>query len=490
MKKIFSLTTALVSLITSATIISTVLPKIGKVDYNSVYAEEQSDEQATENQEQATENKEQQPDETPTESIADNKTNDDTSSNEIVYPDTFASKLTFSNLSDYAINGNTYAFADGTNIIFLAPNTTGDMVVTTYDCGFEVTKLEYIESNLYCADAEGKVYKYPETTLTTSQTITSSASQDINNYFYYVTSDTVLATFNKDDGTLTTFGEGYSLLKKYNDKAYVVKDNTLYCIDGLNLTEVSLEYNNFSMTDSISISDAKTVLKNEYTVKTVTVEGGAYCTEVDLDQLDGAYFKNIKTIKLSGVKSALVLANIGNASIIAMTDGDTVKSYITLTSSLTETAYSLTSADISEGYTLIESGLYASPFISSGTKIVTLPKTTKVTVIEKFSLTFMDTQFYRVSYTDANNQQMIGYVAVSMISPYTYSSEQNQNQSIKNEFSYSTEVQTVSLVLVIVGLVIVAIVYLTAVGTKSSNNDKKKKKNDKEIIIEDASDKN
>jgi hypothetical protein len=276
------------------------------------------------------------------------------------------------------------------------------------------------------------------------------------------------------NGSLQSVGEGYSHLKGYGTYAYAIKNNKLYKINATDVEELEFYYTDFSAANTIKAGNAYANLKADYVISTVNVESGAYCTEIDLNETSGTYFNVVKTIQLSGAKSALLLATSGNASIIAMNDGDYIKSYLTLSSALTPAAYHEVELDMTAGYSVTDVGVYSSPYISEATKLTTLTRGTVVQMSQKFSLSFMGTDYYKVIFSEGDNQ-VTGYVPTTYFTPYTFSQEFGEEESIKTDYDYSTNVERVILVLIIVGLVIAAIAYLAIVGTKPKKISDKKK---------------
>lgn len=386
------------------------------------------------------------------------------------YPQSFISELSLNSPSDYAVNGTTYAFAQGTTLLILSEED--DKNLTTYDCGFEIKNVDYDGDNLYFGDAEGKAYLYPDNSAQVNYTFAENDIVQAGEYSYFIGNEKL---WWKNKTKIGDFGEGFSLPKSYDGTAYAVKDNALYKISEDSISPLNLEYTDFSAADSIYFTNFKSLLKQNYTVTTATVSGGAYCTEVDLDS-DGVYFKSVKTIKLSGVKSALLLATDGDASVILMNDGDSTKSYVTSAAYLTASAYKAAEKDLDGAYALTQTKLYSTPFMCSATECATIPQSAVLRVVEKFSLTFIDTEYYRVTYTDSKGKTVSGFIAAGFLSPYTFSAEQNKEETVSDEFDYSTNVERVILVLIIVGLVIVAIAYLTIIGTKTKQKTKKSDK--------------
>jgi hypothetical protein len=392
-------------------------------------------------------------------------------SNATIYPQDFFKQLTFTSLSDYAICGDTYAFAQGTSV-YIVGGEDDSQTLIDHNCGFEIKSLNYINDTLYLSDADGNYFFIDGTSAAKPENSYNDTSITVGGITYFLEATGTLHCFG--NGSLQSVGEGYSHLKGYNTSAYAIKDNKLYKIDGTNVEELEFYYTDFSAASTIKVGDAYTNLKATYVISTVNVESGAYCTEIDLNETAGNYFTAVKTIQLSGAKSALLLATSGNASIIAMNDGDYIKSYLTLSSALTPAAYHEVDTDMTAGYSVMDVGVYSSPYISEATKLTTLPRGTVVQISQKFSLSFMGTDYYKITFSD-NDKDVTGYVPTTYFTPYTFSQEFGEEESIKTDYDYSTNIERVILVLIIVGLVIAAIAYLAIVGTKPKKISDKKK---------------
>lgn len=406
--------------------------------------------------------------------------NGETASAQTVYPSEFLREPVFGSVSDYAINGDSIAIADGTRLNLISTDSSSDKKMAQYDCGFEIIRLDYVGDELYIGNVEGNTYLFPETNVPCGYEFTAeNYSLTIGDCQYLMTTDELMC-FNS--GRLESMGTGYTRLKEYEGKAYVLKANTIYKLDGTTATALSLAYTDFAAASEISTGNTKDLLLSDYSITTVTVnptteEGGAtYCTEVDLSDLSGDKFIVGKTIKIIGTRSALAIAQTGNATIIVMNEESESKSYLVLSSALAPSAYTTPVPDMTNAYVLTGIKMYSRPYICGATEVGTLPQGTIVSVIEKFSLNFISTVFYKVSYRTAEGE-ICGFVAANYLSPYTFSAEQNQPESIKGEFSYENDMQTVIIVLMIIALVIIAIAYLTAVGTR--NGGKKRRNNGK-----------
>lgn len=413
------------------------------------------------------------------------------------YPENFIEELDMSGdgLSDYAIWGEssdvsrkTYAFAVKTTIYVIATDESGDRKLTGKDMGTQITALDYAGGQLYYKNTSGNAYaypNYPDTSNTVEHEFAKATlNLELGDSIYLLNSETELKHFNKTSGVETMIGDGYSSLKVFDGVAYTVKENVPQVLNGTTATPLDLHYTDFTSADNISTGSVAGKLKaTGYQVKTATIEDGSYYTQIDTDSI-GEVFKQVRTYKADGAISCLVLASDGNLSVV-VAGGNC---YITATDNLKPVDYSapandwpINSDNTRKAYIRERTGIYASPYMCAGTLIerVEAPSAVTVTVIEKFSLDFIDplAVFYRVKYTNGNNKEISGWVAAGFLDAYDYSADENTPTLSGNEgFSYETNVATVILVLVVVGLVIIAIAYLTIVGTKPDKPVKKSKK--------------
>lgn len=412
------------------------------------------------------------------------------------YPSSFIRTLDLSTdgLTDYAVNGDTYAFAVKTTIYLLYTDASGDRKLDFKDIGIQITALDYAESKLYYKSASG-TYVYPDSATPTGHTFPAETFRvDIDNDLYLLNSSTTELKLFRENGNEELIGEGYSSLKTFGNAAYAVKNGCPCAIEGLTATPFNLDYTDFSAADGIPTETIKDELKTGfYAVKTATLKDGSYYTQIDADDI-GGNFKQIRTFKADGAISCLVLfaGKEGTDEVSVIVAGGNC--YVTATSSLQPIAYTPPANDWAQGsdgqrkaYIRERAGVYSAPFMCNGTLItkVTAEQAVPVTVQEKFALDFIDASavFYRVSFTDTDGKRVNGFVSAGFLDEYDYSADENEPKpSGTDGFSYETNVTTVILVLVVVGLVIIAIVYLTIVGTKpdASANKKRKKRQDEE----------
>lgn len=407
---------------------------------------------------------------------------------ETVYPTNFEKTLdlTAGGIKDFAISGDGYAFCSSTKVYLIYTDDSGDRKLQTVDYGSGVDALDYSDGNLYCKKSGG-VYVFPDTATSVDYDgFSTSMPVTVNSDAYILTATGQLAYYKNNYESSETLDGSYTILKKFDDIVYAVKDNVPYRLNGSVASALDLSYKDFSIFDNaVYIGGTADALKDEsYTVKVAKLASDSYCTEIE-DDLSGTYFQQINTIKTDSENSVLVLAESGNSSVIVLDNA----LYITLKANLSTDDYSATSDDICKNgtaYVLQTAGLYSSPYICAATKICDIESTyvnadgvtkrTAVTVLEKFSLSFIDEEFYKVSYTATDGTTKTGYVAAGFLSAEAYEAENGETTTVRDtEFNYDTNVTAVILVLAIVGLVILAIVYLTLVGTKKPAKSKKRR---------------
>lgn len=412
----------------------------------------------------------------------------------------FEKSLTFDvcPVNDYAISGNNYAFASGTSLFVLYNDTNGERCLAgdednPINARSRIERVEYTEDKLYVEVEDGNTYLYPDLSNAVDYKIAENENKHVilssreeyrllNNELCYISGD-----------SLDNLGEGYSLIKAYGDKAYAVKENVLYSFDKANGTAVNLSYTNFDEADRILAGDAVNILKDakNYQVKWATIKADCYYTQIDTRKfIDGKFVQlaasegGKRTRKSSGGVNCLVLGTSGNATIIANDDG----CYITATENLENHDYSkplndwkLNAEDKRIAYAISDCGVYSSPYMCELTKVATLTQGSEhpVEVIEKFTLPFIKTTFYKVKYTESENE-ITGFVALNNLMEYSFSAEDNPpHEGGDEKFDYDTNVVSVVLAIVIVGLVMIAGMYLFLICTNKGKPKKQKKEKKK-----------
>lgn len=419
-----------------------------------------------------------------------------------VYPQDFDRTLEIEALTDYAVYEDSFAYASNSTITIISRDSSGDRKRTSYTHEYLINALDYDDSGkLYFKTSSEISYLYgsPVTQEEHDFQGTSLSKIDLSDkgdVFYTLNKEGLLTYWNDGDDKIV--GEGYSLIKRYGENVYAIKDgNVPYLVDGQTATELDLSYTDFSGADNIPCKDAAEKLKSDgYQVKTANLTHDSYYTQVDADAIGKENtFTQIRTQKAEGNKPCIVLCTTGNASVVATNDG----MFITATTNVKDSAYTSPKNDWplnAEGtkrldaYATEKTGVYASPFMSDSTKIGELESGAEnhVEVIEKFELDYIKTKFYKVRYetTDGESGEtktVSGYVAADMLTVYDFKAEDKEpHENGDKEFGYDTNVVSVVLAIVIVALVIIAILYISLVSSKNKTTFKKKKKQKREKV--------
>lgn len=409
---------------------------------------------------------------------------------ETVYPSEFIHNLNeiiTDDITDYAVDGDNVAFAVGTELTALYRDGGGEKKLAKYTHESPITALDYSEGKLYLNTAVN-VYVYsPETEEKRVEdhefkTASFPITVEGNAYYSYKSSEKELIYWS--DNEPVSVGKDFVNVKNCGkDGIFALKENKLYKITGADCAEVSLEYTDFKDADEIYSGNAASALKDaNYQVKIGKVTADKYVTKIKDDAIGEKFEKAIEigaTKKSAGVP-CLILAESGNASIIATNDG----MFITATDSVTETPYSAhTDSRIGKTfYSLEDTGIYSRPYVCGATRIATLKSgsahTVKVT--ESFHLDYINTDFLRVTYTTDGGEQASGFVVANFLTEYSFSGEENVPDKLPyDKYDDKTNIVTVVVVIVIVALTIIAILYLAAKMGKSKSKDKKKAKNKK-----------
>ncbi len=360
-----------------------------------------------------------------------------------IYPqDTdFIKSLTFSSLSDYAVDGETYVFAEGSRVYVFE---NGNLSETTLeDCKYEFNP--------------------------------SEESIALDSYLYHFDGDGALPAYNTSTKTPHTFSGNYTDLKQYGGKVYAVKENSLYCFNGAAEQKISLEYADFSATQKISVGQSPYALKNYSSLKFVTVEAGTYMTEVDLTELEDEYFVCGDTVTVSEKKVALLLCETGNASIIAIGD----ESYILLKSKTEQAEVNCYVEKEFENATIIGNKIYASPYVIIGTSSFDNAAGSIVSVLNKLEYEgVLGSAYYEVLYMTENGTK-VGYVADGFLTEYIIEDNKKPSVTPDPDHSEKDNVKTVLLVLAVVVLVLVAVGYIAHIGLSDKRKKQAKEKEQK-----------
>lgn len=399
--------------------------------------------------------------------------------NQTYYPQDFERTLTLESLRDYAISGDTYAFAYGTSIRILSTDESGERQLVPYVHNSELHALDYDEKgNLYFKDIMDGTYLYssPKPTIAEEghefQKLSRSRIELSEEVFYTLNNEGVLTYWN--EGNDTQVGDGYSLLKEYGGTIYAVKDNVPHKITESTSEALNLSYTDFNGAKNIYTGDTKSKLESvNDRIETAQIIKDAYYTQINAEEI-GEKFTPVRTQKTTGNTPCLILCESGNASIVSIGG----ECFVTATDNLTERSYCQSNTDGKTYYAIEDVGVYTTPFMSGSTRITTLKSgaTHEVTVLEKFVHTVLSTEFCKISFKE-DGETVTGYVAANFLTPYKFSAEDFQpTQGGDKDFDYRTNVVSVVLAVLIVGLVLIAVLYVTIIGKKRDKNSGGKRK--------------
>ncbi len=378
-----------------------------------------------------------------------------------VYPEDgeFIKPLVFSNLTDYAVAGDNYAFAERekeTDVIKVFDGKS----LTEYSFTETVSALDSDGEKFYYSIGEN-VYSLPDKAASEYKISDSETTISVEGYTYNLTDRTLKVADFKNEDKVTTFDGEYDKLKKYGGAVYAIKENALYKFTGAEEEKLEYEYVDYSSTLKIEVGQTQTDLTQGYELKFVTVKAGSYMTEVDLSQLDGQYLASGATAPVNEDTTALLLCYTGNAAIVAIGE----KSYITLKTSTEETQERYVTEPEFEYATVTGNRIYASPFVIVGTSILFPATGTIVKINGKIEHDVLGSAFYEVEYEDAEGNKHVGYVTYGFLTEYIIEDNKPPNEFPDPDYSEKNDVRNVILILMVVVLVLVAAGYITYVAT-------------------------
>lgn len=395
------------------------------------------------------------------------------------YPEIFTESVydNIGQITDYAVSSASAAIADGNKVIIISNDEKLE-----YDFGYNVRAVDCTEKDgeviYYCRDAGGKTYSLPDKTETEHE-FTVKDTITIDKFIYYKYENIIYSQEMSIEPILPTKLDGCSLLKEYNGKAYVVKDNKIHALNGTQTEVVNLNYTDFKSAGNIAVGDSLTRLRTFGSAQFVMLAAGAYKTEVDLNDLSGRYFKTGKTSAATEGETALLLCTTGNASLVI--NGS--QCYITLTKNTehvtreAEAEPEFTSATVCVPYDFV----YASPSLVDGAKIRRIEWGEQVKPLAKLSAEHspeLTCDFYKIEFKDDSGISQTGYI------PCTFLTEHKTNDVVPDEItdpnrSEDDLTKTVMITVMVIALVLIALGYLVYVGT-SGKNKKSKKTKDKQ----------
>ncbi len=391
------------------------------------------------------------------------------------YPENFTRTVTFTELKDYAIGEDKFLFLDNGDLFELDGNTFSRLETE----GKNITALNYKDGFYYSAEENGETTCYSlDGESADPSKMQYETSFDLGGFHYYETDSVRVLEIEAD---IITKLDGFTNLKPYGDKAYAVKENVLYELNGANYLPCKLEYEDYSQTSKILVGNTSDKLKsfNLTSPHFVSLNEGAYLTQIDITGLDGEFFKADATFKV-GVDfhstQALLLCKTGDSDGISVItiDGKCYIMRTDCTTSISRNSVSKAPENTRATATVSQSYMYSSPFISSATQLKAIDSGYLFELlgeVKKSDNPELLRDFYIVKLLDDSEQEVIGYVPFEYVSLYTFI-EKEPETTPDPEFTEEDLVKPVILIIIVVALVLLAVAYLVYVGTTKKDKDK------------------
>lgn len=351
---------------------------------------------------------------------------------------------------------------------------------------------EISEEKLLFLDS-GKAYEYASERLLPLKEIPEFNGYEakdkfsIDGFYYSFNGENVLTVYNETTTDRQPL-EGFSVLKQYGGKAYAVKENALYQLNGASYEKIPLPYLDFSSVNTVYSDGAAQALK-EYSKQTplfVTLKNGAFMTEIDIDNLNGEFFSAGETYKAEtdiSAKTALLLATCGEngkISIVMVCGNDGKKSacYIMHSDNTSAVAREAVSPnELGATVTVDDAFIYSAPYVCKSTQLKAINSGDPLKVIgevKKEENPELMRDFYKVEFSTENGTD-VGYVPFGYVSPFTYIENDPEEKPDPN-YSEEDLIKEVILVIVVIVLVLAAGGYIVFVLTSDKNKKRNKEK--------------
>ena len=383
------------------------------------------------------------------------------------YPkdEAFTRTLSLSSLTDYAIEDNLYAFADGKTV-----KVFNDGNFNEYSFDKDVTSVDIKDGVIYYG-WDDKAYTLPEHAECEHPFANKVTHIDCGDYFYNVLDGNLYVYYlSEPKSPPTEYEGGFSNLKSYGETVYAMGGNELYAFNGSESQKIVLEYSVKPADVRITTGNAANELKKYTEVKFVKVAEGAFMTEIDLDKLDGEYLVPLNIVRANENTTALLLCESGNAAIVSVRD----RAFAVLKDKISPVKVDYTAHNPYTTAQLVGMNVYASPFVVSGTVADSNAIGITVTVLNKIEHELLESVFYEVEYSNGE-ETVKGYVAEGFLNGEIREDNKTPNYETDRNYSESSDTKTILIILAVILLVLAAIAYISYVSAKG-----KKKKNKEE----------
>ncbi|MCD8285638.1 MAG: hypothetical protein LUD50_00200 [Clostridia bacterium] len=423
------------------------------------------------------------------------------------YPVDFSYDLnaSFTDLTDYAMEGTNSIFADGNDVVLLQDETmtrdTQESAVLNVDvedgvfymqlsADSDTVSYAYTDGDWVAEDADAAHVYTPANS-------SAYTTYIVGSYIYY-TGTAGLTIIDQtqqdtDGGVLATLD--YTLLRYYNDTIYAVSNNQIYSFDVAEPTVISLTYIDYAIDDEILVGNTLDyIAATEYdklqkvTVKSETDDGDpVYMTKISLaitaaDVKEDTYFTSSGTFAVTAKDAdepseivagdeLLLLCEVGNAYVVSY---DT-QAYIMAKTGGTATDIDLEDCEYESATAVEEYDAYYAPFMTDGTKVLELETGASYNIdymITQATYGFLENDFYVIEKTttdDTTGAETTTYAFVPQgaLSEYSYTRENPVTTQDPDQTEDNIIVKVVlSLLLVVIILAIVGLIVFFATGRK------------------------
>ena len=392
--------------------------------------------------------------------------------NDPIYPESdedFIRPLYLSSLTDYAIEDELFAFADGNSVKVISG---GDY--DRYDYDADISAVDIEDGAIYCLsgdksyliEIDGENYEFVES----EHTFLEMEDRILYGDYLYFTNSSGLNIFDTTRLSTATYDGEYSNLKLSGGKVYAMSGNSLYVLSGTNCKKVELEYEVKAKNVKIEIGQALASLKQYSSVQFVKIKQGTVLTEIDLSKVEGMYFVSKNIVRANENEVALLLCSSEDLAVVAIKN----RSYAILnpTSKISLTAVEH-STEVDYDAQSMSENIYASPFVANGTASFSRAMGATVKVISKIESEILGYSFCEVEYQDGENT-VKGFIAEHMLNEEIREDKNEPSNITDPNYTESSNTKTILIILAVILLVLVAVLYVAHVSGKGKKKKKKK----------------
>jgi len=420
------------------------------------------------------------------------------------YPAEFVKRVSegFESISDYAVKGNVFAFAEG-NVVSVIEN---GQTRTDHKTDSKVTALDCSDEGFFYKNGSGATFRLTDQTDATHNfQELDLAGVYVGTFNYYLGTNGVPYVSDKSGDDAPVKLDGFEKIKKYGETVYALKGGKLFKFNGLEAAEAGGEvsYTDLSAVKKVCFGETVQSLNslNKDSLHYVTLNAGenAYVTEIDLNLLSDnpadTFLPEVlsnedaakRTFKIGAAdgpadgKEATLLAVSGNTYVVSA-DGVCYIMNKANAGEPFERAFSAVSQNTVMRVAVDKACAYSSPFVCAGTKVTDLPQNATVKVLGKIE----SLNLYVIEYGAEGGEKTKCFTPYGYLSEYSAPIEDEPPVTTDPDYTEESPAKTVVLIVAVIALVLIALGYLTYVGTSSKRKDKKKKsKEEKSSPIED-----